>query len=94
MSQLDKLNHVIAEHLEALAPVTDSEARFPRPVIDALGEAGLLGLISSKDVGGMGLGLAEASQVVSTLAQTCPSTAMMVCMHYCAAAVLEQFGSK
>lgn len=94
MSHLDQLNHVITEHLEALAPITDAEARFPRPVIDALGKAGLLGLISSKDVGGMGLGLAEASQVVSTLAQTCPSTAMIVCMHYCATAVLEQFGSK
>lgn len=94
MSYLDKLNHVITEHLEPLAPVTDSEARFPRPVIDALGKTGLLGLISSKDIGGMGLGLAEASQVVSTLAQTCPSTAMIVCMHYCSTAVLEQFGSK
>ena len=94
MSHLDTLSHVIKEHLEPLAPVVDQEGRFPRPVIDALGKAGLLGLISSKDVGGMGLGLTEASQVVATLAQTCPSTAMVVCMHYCATAVLEQFGSK
>ncbi len=92
VSHLDTLNLVITNHLEALAPETDREGRFPRPVIDALGEAGLLGLISSKDVGGMGLGLAEASQVVSSLAQHCPSTAMVVCMHYCATAVLEQLG--
>ena len=94
MSHLESLALVIKEHLEPLAPVVDQEGRFPRPVIDALGKAGLLGLISSKDVGGMGLGLAEASQVVATLAQTCPSTAMVVCMHYSATAVLEQFGSK
>ena len=92
MSYLDTLNRVITDQLEALAPETDREGRFPRPVIDALGQAGLLGLISSKDVGGMGLGLAEASQVVSSLAHHCPSTAMVVCMHYCATAVLEQLG--
>lgn len=94
MSYLETLDRVISDHLEALAPETDSAARFPRPVIDALGEAGLLGLVSAKDVGGMGLGLAEASQVVATLARTCPSTAMIVCMHYCAVAVLEQLGPK
>ncbi len=94
MSYLDTLSHVITEQLEPIAASIDQEARFPRPVIDAMGQSGLLGLISSKDVGGMGLGLAEASQVVATLAQTCPSTAMVVCMHYCATAVLEQFGSK
>jgi alkylation response protein AidB-like acyl-CoA dehydrogenase len=44
-------------------------------------------------VGGMGLGMAEASEVVKRLAGTCASTAMIVCMHYCAVAVLEQFGS-
>ena len=33
-------------------------------VTDALGKAGLLGLLSATSVGGMGLGLAEAAQVV------------------------------
>ena len=92
MSWMDSLDHVISNQLEALAPETDQSARFPRPVMDSLAKAGLLGLVSSKEVGGLGLGLAEASQVVSKLAQTCPSTAMIVCMHYCAVAVLEQFG--
>ena len=94
MSFLEALEPIIARQLDALAPETDKEGRFPRPVIDSLAKAGLLGLISSKEVGGMGLGLAEASAVVSRLAQSCPSTAMVVCMHYCATAVLEQFGDK
>ncbi len=92
MAWMETLDHVITHQLEALAPETDLQARFPRTVIDALAEAGLLGLITSKDMGGLGLGLAEASQVVARLAQTCPSTAMVVCMHYCGAAVIEQFG--
>lgn len=94
MSYQESLDKIIAEQLEALAPDTDRDARFPRPVIDSLASAGLLGLISSKEVGGMGCGLAEASQVVSGLARHCPSTAMIVCMHYSATAVLEQFGSE
>lgn len=94
MSFLQTLEPIITQQLDALAPETDKEGNFPRPVIDALAKAGLLGLISSKDVGGMGLGLAEASAVVSRLAQSCPSTAMVVCMHYCGTAVLEQFGDK
>ena len=78
----DTLDQIITGQLDALAPETDKEGRFPRPVIDALAKAGLMGLVSSKDVGGMGLGLAEASAVVARLAQSCPSTAMIVCMHY------------
>ena len=93
MDYLSKLESVIAEKLEALAPVTDREARFPRPAIEALAHAGLLGLISSKELGGLGLGMAEASQVVRRLAGTCPSMAMIVCMHYCAVAVLEQLAA-
>ncbi len=94
MTYIDQLNSIISGQLQNLAPETDKNAVFPRPVIDALGKAGLLGLVSSKEVGGMGLGLAEASQVVSSLAQQCPSTAMIVCMHYCAVAVLEQYGQE
>ncbi|WP_162578419.1 acyl-CoA dehydrogenase family protein [Variovorax sp. PBS-H4] len=92
MNHLSRLEPIVARQLEALAPITDKEARFPRPAVDALAQAGLLGLISSKEVGGMGLGMAEASGVVKRLAATCPSTAMVVAMHYCAVAVLEQWG--
>lgn len=92
MNPLDVLAGIDIETLQPLAPRTDSEGRFPREVIDAMGKAGLLGLVSAASVGGQGLGLKEAAQVVSRIAQTCPSTAMVVCMHYCATAVIEQSG--
>jgi alkylation response protein AidB-like acyl-CoA dehydrogenase len=92
MNPLDVLAGIETETLQPLALRTDSEARFPRETIQALGKAGLLGLVSAASVGGQGLGLKEAAQVVSRIAQTCPSTAMVVCMHYCATAVLEQSG--
>jgi alkylation response protein AidB-like acyl-CoA dehydrogenase len=92
MNHLNILATIETETLQPLASRTDQEGRFPREVILALGDAGLLGLVSDKEVGGLGLGLREAAQVVSRIAQTCPSTAMVVCMHYCATAVIEKFG--
>lgn len=91
---LDALDRIVTETVEPLALRTDREARFPREAIRALADAGLLGLVSATTVGGAGQGLREAAQVVTRLAQACPSTAMVVCMHYCATAVIEQFGAE
>jgi alkylation response protein AidB-like acyl-CoA dehydrogenase len=93
MHRLARLDGIIDSTLAPLAQRTDEEGRFPREVIHALGEAGLLGLTLPTRVRGMGLGLREATEVVSRIAQTCPSTAMVVCMHYCATAVVNQFGT-
>lgn len=90
IAPLDEVTHSI---LTSLATRTDKEGRFPREAIQALGESGLLGLTLPTRVRGMGLGLREATEVVSRIAQTCPSTAMVVCMHYCATAVLDQFST-
>src|SRR5437763_792242 len=83
-ASLDVLEDLITTIVEPAAPGVDASGTFPRDAITALGERGLLGLTSATDVGGMGLGLAEAAQVVRRLAASCGSTAMVVCMHYCA----------
>lgn len=79
---------VVAKH----AARVDREAAFPKEAIDALREAGLLGLISAESVGGMGEGPRAAALVVERLARECGSTAMVVCMHYAGTAVLERHG--
>jgi alkylation response protein AidB-like acyl-CoA dehydrogenase len=93
MHHIARLDEIINAVLTPLALRTDKEGRFPREAIQALGEAGILGLTLPTRVRGMGLGLREATEVVSRIAQTCPSTAMVMCMHYCAVAVLDQFGT-
>ena len=93
MTYLAKLDNIIRTTIEPVAIATDRDGAFPRAAIRALGEAGLLGLTSAAEVGGMGLGLAEAAHAVEHIAQACPSTAMIVTMHYCATAVIEKFGS-
>lgn len=92
MSHLEKLEPIVETIILPRAAELDREARFPREAIAALGEAGLLGLISAKDVGGMGLGLAEATEVVERIARDCPATAMVVTMHYAGATLIEMHG--
>jgi len=93
----------VPSYLSALAPVVtdvvapsavhvDRAAIFPQAAIDALSQAGLLGLVSSADLGGMGEGQRAAVLVVEELARHCGSTAMVVMMHYCATALLEAHG--
>jgi len=72
MNPLEVLAGIETQTLQPQAQRTDSEGRFPRETVSAMGQAGLLGLVSATAVGGQGLGLKEAAQVVSRIAQTCP----------------------
>ncbi|WP_321903311.1 acyl-CoA dehydrogenase family protein [Paraburkholderia tropica] len=92
MSYLEVLEPLVSTLIAPEAAQTDQLARFPRAAVDALGEAGLLGLISAEEVGGMGLGAAQACRVVERIARDCPSTAMVVTMHYAGASLIEKYG--
>lgn len=92
-SFLQALESIVRDTIAPTAETTDREARFPRAALDALGTAGLLGLVSSKEVGGQGQGLAEAAQVVQRIAQDCPSTAMVLTMHYAGTVLIEKYGA-
>ena len=94
MAYLVILDTIIRDIIEPAAIAVDRDGTFPRAAIRALGEAGLLGLTSAIEVGGMGLGLGEASQLVERIAKACPSTAMVVTMHFGATAVIEKFGAE
>jgi alkylation response protein AidB-like acyl-CoA dehydrogenase len=71
----------------------DTDGIFPRRAIDALGEAGILGLTVAEPLGGGG-SLADAVDVVRRLAEVCGSTAMVVLMHYAATSVLDRYGDE
>jgi alkylation response protein AidB-like acyl-CoA dehydrogenase len=91
---LGTVDRLAREVIEPRAATTDKESRFPRENIDAIGQAGLLGLLSAKKVGGWGQGLRAAAAVAERIARDCASTAMIVIMHNCATAVIEQFGAE
>lgn len=79
----DRLQPVL-ETAAAHAAAVDAEYRFPRESIDALVDAGLLGLTVAESEGGLGASPWEFSTVVSALAERCGSTAMVYLMHVCA----------
>jgi len=89
---LVSLEQVIADVVAPSAIEIDQQGAFPRAALDALGAAGLLGLISATEVGGQGQAHRAAAMVVERLAQECASTAMVVCMHYAGTAVIEAHG--
>jgi isovaleryl-CoA dehydrogenase len=87
-----RLTPVLNDVVAPAAAEIDRTGAYPRPALDALGRAGLLGLVSAPEVGGSGEGHRAATAVVQAVAEHCGSTAMVLMMHYCGAAVLEAFG--
>ena len=90
---LDALAAVIDQVVAPAAADVDRDATFPDASIAALGDAGILGLVSAREVGGGGAGLDAAAAVIEQLAGACGSTAMVVLMHYAATAMIEAHGS-
>lgn len=86
------LARVIEEVVAPGAAEIDRTGAYPRAAVEALGRAGLLGLMSAADVGGRGENLAAGAQVIENLARACGSTAMVVLMHYAATVVIEACG--
>jgi alkylation response protein AidB-like acyl-CoA dehydrogenase len=79
----------VADHV--LAPAArqnDKDARFSSEAVAALGSAGLLGIMLPTEVGGSALGPRTFAAVVTTLAETDASAAMVYLMHMCATATI------
>jgi alkylation response protein AidB-like acyl-CoA dehydrogenase len=91
-AHMESLAAIVADVVSPAADEVDRDGSFPRSAITALGEAGLLGLTCSVEVGGGGGSLATAVPVVEQLARACGSTAMVVLMHYAATAIIEAHG--
>jgi alkylation response protein AidB-like acyl-CoA dehydrogenase len=88
------LERVCRDTIAVSAPAVDRDGSFPSESMQALSSAGLLGVMSSTDYGGLGLGLPGACRVVRRLAEECGSTAMVATMHFCGVSVLELYASE
>ena len=93
-SVLDTLEPIAANIVAPAAARIDATGEYPRAALTALGQAGLLGLVSAKEVGGLGLGHRAAALVIERLGRECASTAMVVAMHYAGTGVIEAFGPR
>lgn len=88
----DKIDAIASGPVAEAAIAVDGGA-FPQATIDALREAGLLGLLIPAEHGGLGGTPGDAARAVSRIAQECGSSAMVVCMHYAGSAVIAAHGS-
>lgn len=89
---LADVDRVATEVVAPAASAIDQSGAFPQGTIDAFAKAGILGATSAADVGGLGLGLRSAAAAIERIARDCPSTAMILTMHYSGVAVLEKLG--
>jgi alkylation response protein AidB-like acyl-CoA dehydrogenase len=89
---LSTVDEIVGGVVAPAAEEVDRAGEFPRAALEAFGRAGLLGLISSRDVGGLGESHRAATLVVERVASDCASTAMILCMHYAGTAVIEAHG--
>ena len=74
-----------------LAPAArqnDKDGRFSTEAVEALGRAGLLGLMLPDEFGGSALGPRAFAAVAAALAEADASVAMVYLMHVCAAATI------
>ncbi|QKJ20697.1 acyl-CoA dehydrogenase family protein [Microbacterium hominis] len=79
-----------------LAPHTlewDERKHFPRETIHRAGELGLGGVYVREDVGGTGLGRAEAVQIFEELAQGDPAIAAFITIHNMVAWMIDTYGA-
>jgi alkylation response protein AidB-like acyl-CoA dehydrogenase len=91
---LERLEPIVRNVIAPAAAKVDREGAYPAAQMRALADAGLLGLISAREVGGLGLSHRAAAEVIERVSNACASTSMVLCMHYAAAAVIEAYGPR
>ncbi len=85
---LSNAKEIASRVLAPAARQNDKEGRFSTDAVDALGRAGLLGLMVPDNFGGVALGPRSFAAVTTTLAESDASVAMVYLMHMCAASTL------
>ncbi len=84
---------IAAEVLAPRATHHDTTGEFPTQAVEALGSAGLLGLLVPREYGGAEASYETFIEVVGVLAQACASTAMIFVMHHCQYAMVVDHGT-
>ncbi|HEX8047213.1 acyl-CoA dehydrogenase family protein [Rhizobium sp.] len=82
----------LADDFALRAAHHDASGDFPFDNFRTLFDAGLLGLVTAREHGGLGSGLADAQAVISEIARGEPSTALVLAMHYNSHYSIRRFG--
>src|SRR5271154_5607487 len=74
------------------APAVDRDARFPIEAFEALRGESLLSVLVPAELGGFGVTIGEAADIVFELGRHCASTAMVYAMHQIQVASIVRHG--
>jgi alkylation response protein AidB-like acyl-CoA dehydrogenase len=85
---LSKAKEAADQVLAPSASQNDKDGRFSTEAVATLGQAGLLGLTVPTEFGGSGLGPRTFAAVMTSLAETDASVAMVYLMHVCGTATI------
>ena len=85
---LSNAKEIAGRVLAPAARQNDKDGRFSTEAVEALGRAGLLGLMLPDEFGGSALGPRAFAAVTAALAEADASVAMVYLMHVCAAATI------
>lgn len=91
---VDLAREIANDVLAPRAAHHDATGEFPADAMQALGGAGLLGLLVPREYGGMEATIETFTGVVGALAQACASTAMIYVMHHCQYAMVVDHGTE
>ncbi|MCW3098983.1 MAG: acdA 1 [Chthonomonadaceae bacterium] len=80
---VEKARNVAEDGISRHAVEVDRDSRFPTEAIQALGDAGLMGLTVPTEYAGQGQGLRTAAAVLDEIAQRDASAGMVYLMHLC-----------
>jgi isovaleryl-CoA dehydrogenase len=83
------VNEIALEYIKPKSDKVDRKLMWPKHSIDALSDAGLMGLNVPKKFGGMEQGLAALGVISETIAKYCPSSALCYAMHCVGSAVIS-----
>lgn len=89
---LEAVRKVASGVAAAQAADVDARARFPIETLAALREDHVLSAAVPRELGGPGCTMEQLSQLCSTLAQSCASSAMVLAMHYIQLACIARHG--
>ena len=87
---LDRIREISEKVIAPGAAEYDLAGEWPAASINALADAGVLGLTVPENLGGMGQGPSNFVAAVEEIAAACASTAMIFVMHVCGTEAIKQ----
>jgi isovaleryl-CoA dehydrogenase len=85
----DVVDKIALEDIKPKANEVDKRFMWPKHSLDALSDAGLMGLNVPKKYGGMEQGLTALGVISETIGRYCPSSALCYAMHCVGSAVIS-----